>query len=93
MRPRIAAVETPTSITIQTATDTVTVRKADIEKRTPSNLSLMPDGLIQQLKPQEIRDLFKYLMSPGQVALPSPELLWGEDATDAAGPTDADGPD
>ncbi|HQD82530.1 MAG TPA: hypothetical protein PK929_05640, partial [Quisquiliibacterium sp.] len=29
----------------------------------------------------------------GQVALPSPELLWGEDATDAAGPTDADGPD
>jgi len=35
----------------------------------PTGLSLMPDGLLEQLDPSQVRDLVSYLMSPGQVKL------------------------
>ena len=33
----------------------------------PTALSLMPDGLLDQLEPGQVRDLLSYLMSPVQV--------------------------
>jgi len=39
------------------------VERADIEQLEPSPLSLMPEGLLQQLSEQEVRDLFRYLQS------------------------------
>jgi putative membrane-bound dehydrogenase-like protein len=63
----IVAVETDRSVTVQTATEKVTIAKSDIESRKPSVLSLMPDGLLQPLSQSELRDLFKYLQSTSQV--------------------------
>ncbi|MCF6314356.1 MAG: c-type cytochrome [Verrucomicrobiales bacterium] len=47
-----------------------TVLKSDIKKRGTSPLSMMPEGLLQTLKPNEIIDLIKYLQSTQQVNLP-----------------------
>jgi len=49
----------------------VTLDRDEIEGIRPSGSSLMPDGLLDPLKPDEIRDLFAYLSHPTQVALPS----------------------
>lgn len=64
--------QTERTITVQTPTDKVTINRADIDSLQPSKLSLMPDGLLNALKPEEVRDLFGYLMSPQQVPLASP---------------------
>ena len=39
------------------------VATADIDKLLDSPVSLMPENLYQQLKPQELRDLFAFLQS------------------------------
>jgi putative heme-binding domain-containing protein len=61
------------TITIQTPTERLVVPRADIEEFRPSDLSLMPEGLLDPLKPDEVRDLIGYLMSPSQVPLPAAE--------------------
>jgi putative heme-binding domain-containing protein len=66
----VIAAEAPTTVTIQLEKEKITVPKADIEKRTPSTLSLMPEGQLTTLTPQEIRNLVKYLQSHSQVDLP-----------------------
>lgn len=55
------------TVTLQTATVKVTVPKAEIDDRQQSTQSLMPDGLLQPLTPEQIRDLVAYLMAEGQV--------------------------
>ena len=67
----IVVTETPATVTIQTDKARIVVPKDDIDKRTPSNLSLMPDGLLQSLSAEEIRNLIAYLMSDSQVPLPA----------------------
>ena len=62
--------ETPTSVTLQTPTEKITIDVADIETRALSPLSLMPENQLDQLEPQAARDLVAYLRSPGQVPLP-----------------------
>jgi putative membrane-bound dehydrogenase-like protein len=62
--------ETDTAVTLQTPTDVVTIPKAAIESRELGKLSLMPEGQLTQLKPEEVRDLVAYLASPAQVPLP-----------------------
>jgi putative heme-binding domain-containing protein len=62
--------ETPTSVTLQTPTEKITVDAADIETRVLSPLSLMPENQLDQLSPEEARDLVAYLRSPVQVPLP-----------------------
>lgn len=57
--------ETPTSITLQLAAGQTIIPLDDIENRVRQGLSLMPEGLLDTLKPEEIRDLFGYLMSDG----------------------------
>lgn len=48
----------------------VIVAKADIDSRTISPKSMMPDGQLEQMKPQELFDLIKYLRTTEQVELP-----------------------
>jgi putative membrane-bound dehydrogenase-like protein len=62
--------ENESTVTIQTQTGTVTLPRKDIASRTESKLSMMPEGLFDQLSEQEIVDLVAYLQSPTQVPLP-----------------------
>lgn len=63
---------TEKTLTVQTQTDRVTLQRGDIEEQKISTLSLMPDGLFQNLSEDQVRDLVGYLMSPDQVPLPNP---------------------
>lgn len=58
------------TLTMETATDRVVVAKQDIEDRQQQPVSMMPEGLLNRLNLQEIRDLITYLSSPNQVPLP-----------------------
>ena len=62
--------ETKDAVTVRTTNDTVILPTADIAARKPTNVSIMPDGLIDQLKPDEVRDLIAYLRSKEQVPIP-----------------------
>ncbi|HVK16634.1 MAG TPA: PVC-type heme-binding CxxCH protein, partial [Fimbriiglobus sp.] len=61
--------ETKTTLTIATANETLTVPVADVDKRTPSPLSMMPDDLTKQATEAEIRALIAYLRHPQQVPI------------------------
>jgi putative heme-binding domain-containing protein len=65
--------ETDSAVTIRTINDTLVVPKADIEERKLSELSMMPEGLLDDLKREEVRDLIGYLGSPTQVPLRGPQ--------------------
>ena len=45
----------------------VTIAKEDIETRSVSTKSMMPDGQLEKMKPQEMIDLIKYLRTTEQV--------------------------
>lgn len=68
--PGIIVEETERAVTVQTATERIVVAKADIEDRTVSNVSMMPEGQLEKLSAEELRDLVAYLASKQQVALP-----------------------
>jgi putative heme-binding domain-containing protein len=65
-------VRSPTdrTITLQSQNELVVLARKEIEQIAPSPLSLMPEGQIDPLTPDEVRDLFAYLMNRTQVALP-----------------------
>ena len=58
-------------LTIQTPTDRIVVPRDEIEEQRKSDLSLMPEGLLDPLSEQEVADLIRYLQGPGQVPLPT----------------------
>ena len=60
------------TLTLQTALEPITLDRKQIEEIKQTNLSVMPDGLLQNLTADQIRDLVGYLMSTEQVPLPSP---------------------
>jgi putative heme-binding domain-containing protein len=60
--------ETDSALTVRTINDTVIVPKDDIEEINVSDLSLMPEKLLEPFNEQQIRDLVAYLASPTQVA-------------------------
>jgi putative membrane-bound dehydrogenase-like protein len=62
--------EDDASITIATQNESVDVPKRDIAQRARLPQSFMPDGLLDALKPDEVRDLIGYLASPAQAPLP-----------------------
>lgn len=64
----IVVAETDRTITVQTDKERVAVAKDDVEKRTVSPLSLMPDGLLQPLAKDDVFALVAYLMTDTQVA-------------------------
>jgi len=74
----IVVQETPTSVTLQTPTERVTVPLGEIEQRVLSPQSLMPENQLAQLEPETARDLVAYLRHPTQVPLPNPEPPSGE---------------
>jgi putative membrane-bound dehydrogenase-like protein len=64
--------ETDSAVTIRTLNDTLVVAKADIDVRQLSDLSMMPEALLNPLNHDEIRDLIAYLQSPAQVPISGP---------------------
>jgi putative membrane-bound dehydrogenase-like protein len=58
------------TLTVQTQNDAVVIPKNEVESRNQSSLSLMPDGLLDKMTNEELRDLVAYLASPSQVPLP-----------------------
>lgn len=66
----IVKAEDANTLTVQTATDRVVVSTQDIEARTAQPISMMPEGLLNRLSIQEVRDLVKYLASPEPVSQP-----------------------
>lgn len=59
------------SVTVATANDTLVLPREDIVSLDQSELSMMPEGLLDTLKDQEVRDLIYYLRQPAQAKLPS----------------------
>jgi len=59
------------TLTIQTANDTVIAGRTEVRSRSQSPISLMPEGLLEKLTDEEVRDLIAYLASPEQVPLPA----------------------
>ena len=66
----IVATRTERALTVQTPTERVTIEMIDVKKMRESPQSLMPEGLLQTLTAEQIRDLIAYLMHPTQVPLP-----------------------
>jgi putative heme-binding domain-containing protein len=58
------------SVTIVTQNERLTVPRKDIQALNQSEISMMPEGLLENLSDQEIRDLIYYLGRPGQVPFP-----------------------
>ena len=65
----IVAAKTDKILTLQTAKERLSLEVTEIDTVQASPQSLMPDGLLQPLSEQQIRDLVAYLMSPTQVPL------------------------
>jgi putative membrane-bound dehydrogenase-like protein len=62
--------ETPQAVTVRTVNEELVIVVKDIEKRKPTQNSVMPEGLFDAMKPEEVRDLVAYLMGREQVPLP-----------------------
>jgi len=65
--------ETDSALTIQTINDRLVIPKSEIEDRTLSNVSMMPERQLDTLSSDEVRDLIAYLAAPAQVPLSGPE--------------------
>ncbi|MEJ7593887.1 MAG: hypothetical protein WKF77_20300 [Planctomycetaceae bacterium] len=59
-------------MTIQTINDKVVVPKSEIEERSLSTVSMMPERQLEPMTKDEVRDLIAYLGSPHQVVLAGP---------------------
>jgi putative heme-binding domain-containing protein len=59
------------TLTLQTQNEIVTLDRMEIEAEKPTTSSLMPEGLLDPMKPGEVLDLFAYLMGRSQVPLPA----------------------
>jgi putative heme-binding domain-containing protein len=60
------------SITLQTVNERVLLSKEDVVDLTTSAESMMPEGQLDKLSSEEIRDLVAYLATTEQVPLPAP---------------------
>jgi hypothetical protein len=49
----------------------VSLERSEVRKLETSPMSMMPEGLLLSLQPEQVRDLIAYLMHPVQVPLPS----------------------
>ncbi len=67
----IISQETDKSVTVKTANEVIVVPKDEIETRTVSKLSIMPEGILEKLSDAEARDLIAYLRGKEQVPLPA----------------------
>jgi putative heme-binding domain-containing protein len=61
----------PTRVVVQTATDRLVLSPDDIESVKDSPLSIMPEGQLDVLTRDQVRDLFAYIGGKVQVPLPA----------------------
>jgi putative heme-binding domain-containing protein len=61
---------TDRTVTLQTVNETLTIEAATIEGEKLTDQSIMPDGQLDPMTPEQVRDLVAYLMARTQVALP-----------------------
>jgi putative heme-binding domain-containing protein len=66
----IVKARTGRTLTLRTLTEEQTVELSEVLKEGVSTLSMMPEGLLLPLPPEQVRDLIGYLMHPVQVPLP-----------------------
>jgi putative heme-binding domain-containing protein len=66
----IITAQTDRTLTLRLLTEETTLEKKDIAKREASPVSMMPEGQLLALSPDQVRDLVAYLMHPVQVPLP-----------------------
>lgn len=66
----VVAESTDDRLTLQTANEKLTLDRADIDDVTVTDQSLMPNGQLDRLSPEEVRDLIGYLSGTRQVAHP-----------------------
>jgi putative membrane-bound dehydrogenase-like protein len=57
-------------VVVQSPTELVRLLKSDVESREALKTSLMPEGMLQSLSEEQVRDLLAYLASPKQVPAP-----------------------
>ncbi|QDV55980.1 PVC-type heme-binding CxxCH protein [Rosistilla oblonga] len=62
--------ENESAIVLQTANERLVIDRDDIDTRQLAETSMMPEGQLDQMKPDEARDLIAYLASATQVPLP-----------------------
>ena len=55
--------ESANTVTVRTLNEEVQLAKANVESRKSTNISIMPDGLFDAMKEEEVRDLVGYLQS------------------------------
>jgi putative heme-binding domain-containing protein len=67
----IVTQETDKAVTIRTANEAIVVPKDEIEERTVSKLSIMPEGILDKLTEKEAQDLIAYLRAKEQAPLPT----------------------
>ena len=58
---------------IQTATERLILSRDDIETIKDSEVSIMPEGQLEALSKEQVRDLIAYLSAKSQVLLPPPK--------------------
>jgi putative heme-binding domain-containing protein len=63
----VIAEKSDRTLTLRTLTDALTLDSAEVVKEEASPLSMMPEGLLLALQPDQVRDLIAYLMHPVQV--------------------------
>lgn len=59
------------AITVVTANETLVIPRNELQSVHQTELSMMPEGLLQAISEDEVRDLLAYLRSPAQVPLPA----------------------
>lgn len=67
----VIAATTDRTLTLRTLAESTTLDKAEIVKTETSPLSMMPEGLLLALQPDQVRDIIAYLMHPTQVPMPA----------------------
>ncbi|MEX0704928.1 MAG: PVC-type heme-binding CxxCH protein [Planctomycetales bacterium] len=66
----LIAEENESAIVLHTLNEPLVVPKRDVEQRVASSVSIMPDGQLDPMRPDEVRDLIAYLAAPWQVPRP-----------------------
>ena len=59
------------TLSLRTMTETLTLEKTEVAETRELPVSMMPEGLLNALAPEQVRDLIAYLMHPSQVPLPA----------------------
>jgi putative heme-binding domain-containing protein len=62
--------QTDHSLTLQTPTEKFTIERSEITSQRQTKISLMPEGLLQGMKDDDICNLIAYLQASNQVPLP-----------------------